>query len=195
MEEARWVRRVGSQPTRALADAHVTRGLRTHPTRAKPGAMSTLVMRAWFLVMLALAGGCAKKDRHREMYLREAARQGDMQQVQWLLARGASVNARTTWGSPPPGTQRYRPTADSEGQRLKCRRSRHACASAGMAPCTRSNDHSRGRLCYRATGRGWAGRLSNSQGRCRSRQLRRGYAEGRCLGRRHLPARGPCCYR
>ena len=59
-------------------------------------------MRAWFLVILALVGGCAKKDRLREMSLEDAARQGDLQQVQWLIARGASVNTRTTsWGSTP----------------------------------------------------------------------------------------------
>jgi len=59
-------------------------------------------MRAWLLVMLAIVGGCAKKDRLREMSLEDAARQGDLQQVQWLIARGASVNARrASWGSTP----------------------------------------------------------------------------------------------
>src|SRR5512135_306570 len=59
-------------------------------------------MRTWFLIILALVGGCAKKSRPPEMSLEQAARQGNLQQVQWLIARGASVNAQTTrWGSTP----------------------------------------------------------------------------------------------
>jgi ankyrin repeat protein len=63
--------------------------------------MSTKPVICGILVIALVSGGCKKKDRDLMADLRGAAADGDLSQVQVLIARGANVNARDELGRTP----------------------------------------------------------------------------------------------